>query len=125
MISGQVIPGLEVAVRSMKKGELSKYLVSPEYNLGETGCPPRVPKGTTVLMEVELIDYNDRAGEDEYYSMPMEERKCCDMEIVKTLLEGARKETKSAFNARKFKSAMFHTKRAIDVLEEHRLKVCL
>ena len=120
-----MIRGLEIAVLSMKKGEQSKFLISPAYNLGTTGCAPRVPKNTAVLMEVELVDYMNRAGEDEYYSMPMEERKSCDIDLVRTLLVTAKEECKTAFNVKDYRKAFHNTKRAIDILEGHRLKVCV
>jgi hypothetical protein len=37
-----VIPGLEVAIKSMKKKEKSDYLFGPEYAYGAMGCPPRL-----------------------------------------------------------------------------------
>ena len=40
---GDVIAGLELAISSMKVGELSKFLVTPEYGYGKFGCPPRIP----------------------------------------------------------------------------------
>ncbi len=39
--SGTVLPGLELAVKSMKKKEKSDFLFSPDYAFGRMGCMPR------------------------------------------------------------------------------------
>jgi hypothetical protein len=31
----------------MRKGEISKFLFSPDYAYREMGCPPRIPPSTT------------------------------------------------------------------------------
>ena len=37
----QLLPGLEIAIKSMKKNEQSEFLISSTYGFGEFGCPPR------------------------------------------------------------------------------------
>lgn len=39
----EVIPGWEVGVATMRKNELARFLVKPEYAFGSLGCPPRIP----------------------------------------------------------------------------------
>ena len=46
---GEVIPGWEVAVLSMRRNERSQYLISPEYAFGQMGCPPRIPPNATSM----------------------------------------------------------------------------
>ena len=41
------LAGFDVAVGTMRKGEISKYLFSPDYAYREMGCPPRIPPSTT------------------------------------------------------------------------------
>lgn len=41
----EVIPGLEMAIKSMKKDEKSKFLIHPDLAFGEKGIPPRIPPG--------------------------------------------------------------------------------
>ena len=45
--TGECIAGWDVAVSTMRKGELSRYLISPVYAYGELGCPPRIPPNST------------------------------------------------------------------------------
>ena len=41
------ILGMNVAIASMRRGELSRFLVAPNYAFGVRGCPPRVPPNST------------------------------------------------------------------------------
>jgi FK506-binding protein 6 len=38
------IPGLFVGIASMKKGEISRFLIHPDMGYGKMGCPPRIPQ---------------------------------------------------------------------------------
>ena len=41
---GKVIGGWEVALSSMRPGELATITVSPQYAYGEKGIPPMIPQ---------------------------------------------------------------------------------
>lgn len=60
-----LIVGLQVALRSMRAGELSRFLLAPAVAFGQMGNPPRVPPSATVLYIVELIDFSTGASPDE------------------------------------------------------------
>lgn len=47
LVSGEVIAGWDVGVATMKKGELARFLVGPDYAFGSFGCPPRIPPNAT------------------------------------------------------------------------------
>jgi len=70
---GNLIPGLEIGIKSMKQGEISRFLIEYDYAYGDMGCPPRVPAKSTVLFEVELIHFHDEAKIVEFDNLPMEE----------------------------------------------------
>ena len=44
---GEVIAGWEIALATMKKGELARLLIQPSYAFGKFGCPPRIPPNAT------------------------------------------------------------------------------
>lgn len=52
----ETLPGLKIALRTMRKRERSRFLVRADYAFGEMGCPPRIPTGATILYEVTLVD---------------------------------------------------------------------
>lgn len=58
---GEVIKGWDVGVATMKKGEVAQFTIKSEYGYGETGSPPKIPGGATLIFEVELFDFE---GED-------------------------------------------------------------
>ncbi|KAL4419972.1 hypothetical protein ABPG75_007070 [Micractinium tetrahymenae] len=63
---GQVIKGWDLGVAQMKKGEVSKLTIAADYGYGESGSPPKIPSGATLVFEVELIDWKsvkDIAGD--------------------------------------------------------------
>jgi len=75
---GQVIKGWDLGVASMKKGEVAKFTLSPQFAYGDAGSPPKIPEKATLLFEVELISW---ASKDDLFR---------DEGAIKTILtEGA------------------------------------
>lgn len=52
-----MVPGLAVAVRSMRRGEQCRVVVSPKYGFGDMGCRPRIPPRATLLYELTLLNF--------------------------------------------------------------------
>ena len=48
---GDVILGWEIGVATMKRGELSRFMLKPSYAYGRMGCPPRIPAEADVLLK--------------------------------------------------------------------------
>ena len=93
---GEVIPAWEIAIASMRKTELSRYLVKPEYAYGAVGCPPRIPPSasstatcfmrvcvcvcvcimaaSSVVFEIEVLSFVDSSAVNQYQSYSKEEK---------------------------------------------------
>ncbi|KAG9339282.1 hypothetical protein JZ751_023982 [Albula glossodonta] len=54
---GQVIKAWDIVVSSMQKGEVCMFLCKPEYAYGAAGSPPKIPPNSTLLFEVELLNF--------------------------------------------------------------------
>ncbi|KAL6131489.1 hypothetical protein ACLB2K_069864 [Fragaria x ananassa] len=59
---GSVIKAWDVALRTMKVGEIAKITCKPEYAYGSAGSPPDIPPDATLIFEVELVACNPRKG---------------------------------------------------------------
>jgi len=58
---GQVIKGWDIGVATMTIGERCNLYIQAEYGYGETGSPPKIPGGATLVFDVELFEFK---GED-------------------------------------------------------------
>lgn len=64
---GQVIKGWDLGVATMKKGEIAKFTLAPDFAYGEEGSPPNIPPKATLVFEIELISWSsqdDLFGDD-------------------------------------------------------------
>uniref|UniRef100_A0A8D2HQL6 peptidylprolyl isomerase n=1 Tax=Urocitellus parryii TaxID=9999 RepID=A0A8D2HQL6_UROPR len=61
--------GMELGLLSMRRGELARFLFKPTYAYGTLGCPPLIPPNTTVLFEIELLDFLDSAESDKFCAL--------------------------------------------------------
>ncbi|KAF6124357.1 FKBP prolyl isomerase 6 [Phyllostomus discolor] len=61
--------GMELGILSMRRGELARFLFKPTYAYGALGCPPLIPPNSTVLFEIELLDFLDSAESDKFCAL--------------------------------------------------------
>ncbi|CAK9300284.1 unnamed protein product [Gordionus sp. m RMFG-2023] len=54
---GEVIKGWDIAVKTMKKGELALITCKSDYAYGKAGSPPSIPADATLQFEIELLDF--------------------------------------------------------------------
>ncbi|XP_028776146.1 peptidyl-prolyl cis-trans isomerase FKBP20-1 [Neltuma alba] len=59
---GSVIKAWDIAVKTMKVGEIAKITCRPEYAYGSAGSPPDIPPDATLVFEVELVACRPRKG---------------------------------------------------------------
>jgi peptidylprolyl isomerase len=57
---GRVIKGWDVGICSMHKGEKCVLACRSDYAYGESGSPPKIPPGATLLFEVELFGWKEQ-----------------------------------------------------------------
>ncbi|KAJ8636702.1 hypothetical protein MRB53_010969 [Persea americana] len=59
---GTVIKAWDIALRTMKVGEVAKITCKPDYAYGNAGSPPDIPPNATLIFEVELVACRPRKG---------------------------------------------------------------
>lgn len=60
---GIMIPGFDVAIRSMKEGERASVRISdPKYGYGEAGVPPFVPPNAELEFDLEVLNIEESIG---------------------------------------------------------------
>ncbi|KAK7855580.1 peptidyl-prolyl cis-trans isomerase FKBP20-1 [Quercus suber] len=59
---GTVIKAWDIALKTMKVGEVAKITCMPEYAYGSAGSPPDIPPNATLIFEVELVACRPRKG---------------------------------------------------------------
>ncbi|XP_029966704.1 inactive peptidyl-prolyl cis-trans isomerase FKBP6 [Salarias fasciatus] len=83
------LPGMELGVLTMQKGEFSRFLFQPSYAYGAIGCPPMIPASAVVLFEIHVIDFLDSGQVDDFYEMSPVEQNAASfsmlLEVVGTL----------------------------------------
>ncbi|GFP93577.1 peptidyl-prolyl cis-trans isomerase fkbp20-1 [Phtheirospermum japonicum] len=60
--SGSVIKAWDVALKTMKVGEVAHITCKPDYAYGSAGSPPDIPPDSTLVFEVELVACRPRKG---------------------------------------------------------------
>jgi hypothetical protein len=50
-----VIEGWSLGVPTMKVGELSRFVIDPQYGYGDAGSGEKIPGGATLVFEIELL----------------------------------------------------------------------
>ena len=55
---GQVIPGWDIALKTMALNETSIFIIPPEMAYGRHGAPPTIPPNSTLLFEITLLKIN-------------------------------------------------------------------
>ncbi|XP_028415174.1 inactive peptidyl-prolyl cis-trans isomerase FKBP6-like [Dendronephthya gigantea] len=117
-----VIAGFDIALRTMRKGEISQYLFSPNYAFKEMGCPPRIPPNTSVLFEIELVSFVDQAASDEFSEFPPEERNKASFESIHEVAQSFKETGNDLFLRNEFYQSIKKYDKGIQLLEMCRVK---
>nr|XP_020666877.1 peptidyl-prolyl cis-trans isomerase FKBP4 [Pogona vitticeps] len=62
---GEVIKAWDIAVGTMKIGEVCQITCKPEYAYGSAGSPPKIPPNATLIFEIELFEFKGKDLTDE------------------------------------------------------------
>ncbi|CAG0889599.1 unnamed protein product [Darwinula stevensoni] len=112
----KVIPGLELAVGSMRKGEKSQFLIHHKYAFGKKGCPPRIPSEAMLLFCVELLHFLEDE-EATMADMSAEERRSAGFAFIAKIIKRDKRQGTQLFRENDFRGAVGKYKKALRNLE--------
>ncbi|XP_017388864.2 inactive peptidyl-prolyl cis-trans isomerase FKBP6 [Cebus imitator] len=105
--------GMELGLLSMRRGELARFLFKPTYAYGTLGCPPLIPPDTTVLFEIELIDFLDSAESDKFCALSAEQQDQFPLQKVLKVAATEREFGNYLFRQNRFYDAKVRYKRVL------------
>ncbi|NWR92793.1 FKBP6 isomerase, partial [Furnarius figulus] len=108
--------GLELGLLSMTKGEAARFIFTPQYAYGQRGCPPCIPPATTVLFEVELLDFIDSEECDVFFELSNEQQDMFPLEKVLKVAATEREFGNYFFHKQNFRVAKHRYKRGLSIL---------
>ncbi|NXY48398.1 FKBP6 isomerase, partial [Ceuthmochares aereus] len=108
--------GLEVGLLTMKKGEVAKFVFTPDYAYGQRGCPPLIPPSATVMFEVELLDFLDTAESDAFFELTAEQQDAHPLQKVLRVADTERQFGNYLYREQLFEVAKSTYKRALSIL---------
>ncbi|XP_035136086.1 inactive peptidyl-prolyl cis-trans isomerase FKBP6 isoform X11 [Callithrix jacchus] len=111
--------GMELGLLSMRRGELARFLFKPTYAYGTLGCPPLIPPDTTVLFEIELLDFLDSAESDKFCALSAEQQDQFPLQKVLKVAATEREFGNYLFRQNRFYDAKVRYKRACLLLTEY------
>jgi FK506-binding protein 6 len=115
------IRGFELGVATMKRGELSRFMIYPEYAFGKMGCPPRIPAEAQVMFEIELISFIDQSDLDNVLDMDETQRANATFDKILAATKNLKLEGNDAFKSGNIAKASAKYSRALRMLENARL----
>ncbi|XP_075450588.1 inactive peptidyl-prolyl cis-trans isomerase FKBP6 isoform X3 [Ascaphus truei] len=113
------LAGMEVALLTMQRGELSRFLFSPCYAFGAMGCLPLIPPAATVLFELELLDFLDTAESDTFCDLTPERQSTFPLEKILRIAGTEREFGNYLFKQNRFYNAKDRYKRACRELKDY------
>ncbi|XP_065893278.1 inactive peptidyl-prolyl cis-trans isomerase FKBP6-like isoform X2 [Dysidea avara] len=119
---GQVIPGWDIGISTMRRNELARFLVKSSYAYGDLGCPPRIPPKATIMFEIELISFVDHNAADSYAAFTPEERENASVSQLVEVARAERELGNDFFHQNMFGKAMRKYEKAVSLIENVRLQ---
>ena len=106
-IGTENLRGFDIALTTMRKGEISTFRMSPEYAYGDEGHPPKIPPHAILFYTIRVIDiYKPRVEPTE---MASEERYALALEY--------KNYGNNWFKGKDFEIAMYYYKEGMSFLE--------
>lgn len=102
----------------MKKEEVARILVGPQYAFQAMGCPPRIPPNAEILYEVEIINYHTSKDVIEFEDMTPEDQKKAPFEKIVGVYYCENQMAKDLFKQKQYHAAIARYRRVMNLFED-------
>ncbi|XP_077596680.1 inactive peptidyl-prolyl cis-trans isomerase FKBP6 [Stigmatopora nigra] len=110
------LPGMELGLLSMRKGECSRFLLQPRYAYGDMGCPPLITAAARVLFEIQIVDVLDLELVDKLVQMTAEEQNEIPLSKLMEAADALRTLGNRSFGLSRYEKAKEDYKKALELL---------
>jgi FK506-binding protein 6 len=82
-----ILPGIDLAVRTMQRRERAKFIISSDLLYGELGCTPHIPESAWCVYIIELVSTNESSmiPHDEQSTIKVSDDYCRRIRLAQTL----------------------------------------
>ncbi|XP_068271452.1 inactive peptidyl-prolyl cis-trans isomerase FKBP6 [Nyctibius grandis] len=110
------LQGLVIGLLTMKKGEVARFIFTPDYAYGQLGCPPLIPRNATVVFKVEVLDFLDSDESDTFFELTAKQQDTFPLQKVLNVADKEREFGNYLYRKQCFESAKDRYKRALSIL---------
>ncbi|NXX12901.1 FKBP6 isomerase, partial [Podargus strigoides] len=111
--------GLEIGLLTMKRGEVARFVFTPDYAYGQQGCPPLIPPNATVTFNVEVLDFLDSDESDTFFELTAEQQATFPLQKVLKVANTEREFGNYLYRKQSFEGAKDRYKKAFRILGRH------
>lgn len=116
--SDQILPGIEILLKTMTVGETAIAIISPNYAFGRQGVPPRIPPATEIMAEVQLINFTEEGEAERILALTPDARALVPLEEIKTAAEKEHRSGNVYFQSGEWRLALQSYSSAHKLLEQ-------
>lgn len=110
-----LLPGLFLALQTMKKDEEAEFIIGYEFLYGEMGCPPRIPEKADCLFIIKLLSFHETGDQAALDLLTSEDRNR--FSVVSAKAEHLYKKGSESFKMNRLYLANSEFAKAINALE--------
>ncbi|CAG7836854.1 unnamed protein product [Allacma fusca] len=113
----EIILGLQIGLKTMCIGEISKFMINPIFAFGEMGCPPRIPAGARIVFTVELLRFVPKEKFADVLHMSVDDRAELPFGDILQAALTSKKQGNTKYYDGDYRGALKLYSRGIDLLE--------
>jgi len=116
--SNQIIPGLEIVIKTMNVGDTAIAIIGPDYAFGKQGVPPRIPENAEILATIKLVKFTCEGEGERLLGLPSVDRSSRDFSEILTAATKDHEAGNQFYKDEEYKVAIQHYDFALKLINE-------